>query len=444
MNQLLRPQQVIYTEMSRTPCRIEKFLGGGGQGEVYSADLGGSPMAVKWYFNHTATPGQRQLLEDLIVRGAPNQSFLWPMDMLSDSAVPGYGYVMPLRDSRFKGIIDLMKGQVKGITFRALTTAGYQLAESFFQLHSQGLCYRDINFNNVFFDPKTGDVLICDNDNVGVNRQASPTVLGTPRFMAPEVVRGEALPSTDTDLYSLAVLLFYMFMVHHPLEGKQEASVRIFNEAAMRKFYGTNPLFIFDPSDDSNAPDPRYHKNVLSLWPIYPTVLHEKFTQSFTEGLGDVNRRVRENEWRATLVAMRDMLYRCPHCKEEVFYESSESENSEPKPCWHCDAKLDPPIRIRLRDGKRNTDTVVAISTDTKLYRHHIDSNQRYEFSAPVAEVITHPRDPGKQGLKNLMFDKWVITNTDGELKDVEPGRSVTIAPGIKINFGGLEGELCI
>jgi hypothetical protein len=32
-----------------------------------------------------------------------------------------------------------------------------------------GYSYRDISFGNLFFDPDTGDVLICDNDNVSAN-----------------------------------------------------------------------------------------------------------------------------------------------------------------------------------------------------------------------------------------------------------------------------------
>lgn len=63
----------------------------------------------------------------------------------------------------------------------------------------------------MFFDPDTGDVLICDNDNVSANGIDNSSVYGTPRFMAPEIVMGQAKPSRNTDLYSLAVLLFYMF-----------------------------------------------------------------------------------------------------------------------------------------------------------------------------------------------------------------------------------------
>ena len=78
----------------------------------------------------------------------------------------------------------------------------------------------------MFFDPDTGDVLICDNDNVSANGIDNSSVYGTPRFMAPEIVMGQAKPSRNTDLYSLAVLLFYMFMMGHPLEGKLEAALR--------------------------------------------------------------------------------------------------------------------------------------------------------------------------------------------------------------------------
>lgn len=65
----------------------------------------------------------------------------------------------------------------------------------------------------MFFDPDTGDVLICDNDNVSANGIDNSSVYGTPRFMAPEIVMGQAKPSRNTDLYSLAVLLFYMFTI---------------------------------------------------------------------------------------------------------------------------------------------------------------------------------------------------------------------------------------
>ena len=56
-------------------------------------------------------------------------------------------------------------------TFTGLATAGVHLADAFLQLHARGLCYRDISQGNVFVDPQTGDIQICDNDNVGIDSQ---------------------------------------------------------------------------------------------------------------------------------------------------------------------------------------------------------------------------------------------------------------------------------
>jgi len=138
-------------------------------------------------------------------------------------------------------------------------------------LHSKGLCYRDISFGNLFLDPANGEILICDNDNVAIDGNPGTGILGTPRFMAPEVVRGGSLPSIQTDLFSLAVLLFYLFLVHHPLEGKKELAIHSFDLPAMTRLYGTDPVFIFDPRDHSNRPVPGCHDNALVNWPLYPS-----------------------------------------------------------------------------------------------------------------------------------------------------------------------------
>lgn len=437
MNQILKPDQSVRTETSGAVCTVERFLGGGGQGEVYRASLGNTPVALKWYFPHQATREQRAALQTLIGAGAPNNKFLWPLELVSAPGVSGFGYVMPLREPRYKGIVDLMKRRTEP-SFRVLATAGLELADSFLQLHARGLCYRDISFGNVFFDPDSGDVLICDNDNVTVDGKTRGGVLGTPRFMAPEVVRGDALPSTQTDLFSLAVLLFYMFMVHHPLEGKAEAAIRCFDLPAMTKLYGTDPVFVFDPNNDSNRPLPGYHDNVIAFWPIYPQFLRDLFTRSFSQGLHDpVHGRVRESEWRAAMVRLRDSIIYCPHCAAENFYDADVlAAGGSPAPCWACGKEVPTPPRIRINKQ------VVMLNYDTKLFPHHLDSERLYDFAQPAAEVTRHPTDPNIWGLKNLSQEKWVSTTAEGSVKDVEPGRSVTLAAGTKISFGKSEGEI--
>ncbi|MEM4724188.1 MAG: hypothetical protein QXP01_04180, partial [Candidatus Hadarchaeum sp.] len=364
----------LQTEAGRR-CVIERLLGSGGQGEVYQVRVDGQLYALKWYFPQNATPQQRALLEDLVRRGSPSVRFLWPLEMVNDPTALSFGYIMPLREPRFKGLIDLMKRRVEP-SFHALCTAAFELADSFLQLHATGLCYRDISFGNVFFDPNTGEVRICDNDNVGVTGAVAGGVLGTPSFMAPEIVRGEAYPSTETDLFSLAVLLFYMFMLHHPLEGKKEAEIHCFDWPAMNKLYGFEPVFIFDPNNDSNRPVPGYHDNAIIYWQIYPQFLRDLFTRSFTDGIRDPkNGRVRESEWRKAFVQLRDLILYCGRCGAENFYDVEKLRGGKPHICWSCNNGIQLPPRIRL--GKM----VVVLNYDTRLYPHH--AGKLYDFTTP-------------------------------------------------------------
>jgi serine/threonine protein kinase len=362
------------------------------------------------------------------------------MEITTAVGVPGFGYVMPLRPKRFKNIVDLMTRRIEP-TFKALATAGLNLSHNFLLLHTQGLCYRDISFGNAFFDPDNGDILIADNDNVSVDGGGVLGVLGTPRFMAPEVVRGEALPSTQTDLFSLSVLIFYMLMVAHPLEGKKEAAIKALDLPAMTKLYGKEPIFIFDPDDDSNRPVPGIHDNALAFWRIYPQFLRDIFVRAFTLGIRDPkNGRVRESEWRGTMVQLRDSIFYCPHCSLENFYDSQavKASGGSPGLCWACAAQLRLPPRIRI--GK----SVVMLNYDTKLFPHHVDDGRMYDFAAPIAEVAVHPSKPDLWGLKNVSGESWFVTPSRSSPLEVAPQRSVSLAAGTAIRFGRADGEIRI
>lgn len=438
MHQILKIGQTIKIKLSGMTCKVKQFIGSGTQGEVYRADQGGKDVALKWYFPQWATSDQRTVIETLIKKGPPSKNFLWPTELASSPGMKGFGYIMPLRENRYKSIVDLMKGRADP-SFRALMTAGFELSHSFLQLHAKGLCYRDISHNNIFFDPKTGDVLICDNDNVAVDGIAKSNISGTPRFMAPEIVRGEALPNTQTDLFSLAVLLFYMLMIHHPLEGRKEAEIKCFDPPAMKKIYGTEPVFIFDPHDNSNRPVKGYHDNALVFWPIYPQFLQNLFIKAFTDGINDSqNGRIRESEWRAAMVRLRDSIIYCPNCGKENFYDidALRTSNGASTYCWSCKRKIILPPRIRI--GKN----VIMLNYDTKLFSHHVDDQKMYDFTQPIAAVSQHPKDPSIWGLKNLSSEKWVVTCDNGDIRDVEPQRNATLGSNIKINFGNVEGEI--
>jgi len=438
MNQILKNNQNVQTETTKLPCKIEKLLGAGTQGEVYRAELNGKKVAVKWYFKSSATAYQRSSLEDLVKKGPPNDKFLWPLELVSDPGIAGFGYIMKLREDNFKNIVDLMN-RVITPNLKTIATIGLELSNSFFQLHSKGLCYRDISFGNAFFDPINGDVRICDNDNVCVDGCKIVGVIGTPKFMAPEIVIGKALPSTNTDLYSLAVMLHYLLYISHPLEGKLEHNIKCMDLPAMNKIYGSDPIYIFDPINKSNRPVPGYHDNAILFDKIYPKFIKEMFLKSFVQGIKEPDHgRVRETEWRKAMARLRDSIFPC-RCNAENFFDAETISETGSKPkCWNCKKELS--IQPRIKFGSNNNSKIVVLSRDAKIYQYHIDDT--YDFSTLIGEISTNPKDPQMWGIKNLTKTKWVIRTPDGSLRDIEPGKSVPLADGIKINFGKCEGEI--
>ncbi|MGH9412929.1 MAG: protein kinase domain-containing protein [Terriglobales bacterium] len=434
---ILTAGQSVHGEASRLDCTVKQFLGGGGQGEVYRAQLADRAVALKWYLPHAATEQQRFRLTTIVKKGPPTTQFLWPGELASAARTAGFGYIMPLREPRFRGIAELMRQKLDP-SFRTLATMAFELAHNFLQLHSKGLCYRDISFGNVFFDPANGEILICDNDNVTVDGDPATGILGTPRFMAPEIVLRRAVPSIGTDLYSLAVLLFYVFFMHHPLEGRREAEIHSFDLAAMTRLFGSAPLFIFDPEDDSNRPVPGLHDNALTFWPLYPRWFRDLFTQAFTVGITDpAQGRVRETQWRAAAITLRDAIYYCPQCGSESFYDAA----AAPTACWQCGAA--PQLPYRLQFPRRAVSIVVMLNHDTRLYPHHLDPARPYDFSEPAAAVAAHPSQPGVWGLKNLSSDPWTFRPaSDTAPRTVAPGASCTLTAGAVIQFG--KAEACI
>lgn len=438
----LRYGQTVHCVSTGAVCQVESLLGEGGQGEVFRVNLEGRPFALKWYNDLVLERdrGLRERLRVAIDKGAPSAKFIWPFELAALPDGRRLGYLMRLRRSGYESFYDLLGQQIRP-SFRVLAMAACRLTDALFALHGKGLAYQDLNAGNVFFDPATGDIEICDNDNV--DRDGAPSVMGGVwEFQAPEVVLRRAGPSRATDLHSLAVMLFRVLHIGHPLLGRKvHEHANLADLSAVRSLYGTAARFVFDPVDESNRPLPEEHGPVIGHWEIYPQFLRDLFVRAFTEGLHDPQARVQESEWRQALSQLHDSVLTCTACGAQNFHDPRRLAQKQPTfACWSCRAALSsapPRMGIRLAGARANEPPLhtVVLEPGARLYAHHAASG-RYEFDAPSAVVEGPPLQ-----LRNVSNRPWAISSV-GEGAHVSPGDAVRATSQLRIRFERTEGEI--
>jgi serine/threonine protein kinase len=299
-----------------------------------------------------------------------------------------------------------------------------KICEGFKSLHLSGLSYQDLNDGNFFIHPETGDVLICDNDNVFPEGETSG-ILGKARYMAPEVVIGKAMPDKYTDRYSLSVVLFLLFYANHPLEGSRVLACPCMTEKFEKQFYGSEPIFIYDEKKNVNRPVRGVHNNVLKRWMAFPSVLRETFKQEFGEEcLNNPSKRKMERQWQNVIQQIRDMLVVCPQCGDETFVEDANA----PK-CMCCGKPFTLSGILKLNNRE------VLLTPGTKLF---VDMDNK-----PDVQVIAIPGDKYPIQLKNITTTNWTVETPSGKLKSVEPNQTMPVKAGLKVSLGGTtKGEI--
>jgi serine/threonine protein kinase len=405
---------------------VGERIGEGGQGAVYRANLNGRSFAVKWY-RPARRPADDALiyasLAKLVESGRPpHPAFIWPIDMVKAEGRSGFGYVMPLMDRRFVSFAQMLSAS-EPPDFRMLIRIGLNLVDSFASLHTAGLCYRDINFDNLWVDPASGDVAIIDNDNVGTNG-GKALVKGTMRFMAPEVMRDEALPSATTDLYSLALFLFYLFFFGHPLDGELvEASYswdegkRLTEEELMLKHFGKEPVFVFDPDNPVNRPVS--DSPMWIWWSLYPRFFKDIFVRSFTTGITDPNLygRLTEGVLRKGLYRLDDSIWECSTCTARMLYDPDDPGRA----CWNCKTVPPPPLLLTVLGSS------IVLAEGAALTGRHLRAHDLGE--KVLAQVEADASFPGRVLMRNKGDDPWTVFLPGEEPKMVQPKQRLLVRP---------------
>ena len=393
---------------------VKKELGRGGQGIVYLVELLGKQMALKWYLN---VPDDRfyKNLESNVQKGAPSNAFLWP-EYVTVKERGSYGYIMPLRPNGYYEFGQFYLARVQFKSFEALLNAAMKISDGFKMLHLHGYSYQDLNDGNFFINPETGDVLICDNDNVMPEGESSG-ILGKARYMAPEIVLKKSMPNKNSDRFSLAVMLFILFYGNHPFEGERVSNCPCMTAKFERRFYGEEITFIYDEHDARNRPVRGVHRNVLRRWPVYPAVLKDAFMEEFTQDrLKHPDKRSIEGKWKNVIASLRDMLVLCPKCKEETFI----TDPQMPK-CMNCDTpiQISGGIKMPKRTAWLTPGTIFYLNQDNK----------------PTAQIVTVPGDKYPVQIQNMSENEWIVQTPSGRLNKVTPKATMPVKADLKVKF---------
>ena len=411
---------VIKTSLGET-VKVKEYIAEGGQGEVYKVIHQGKERALKWYLKSSLNGDNSnpQFFYNNIKanasKGKPSDEFLWPIDV-TEWQDGTFGYVMELRPAGYHNITDFMNLVVRFNSYRAIINACLKIVFAFRILHNNGYSYQDLNDGNFFINPENGRVLICDNDNVAIEGTKTG-ILGKSRYMAPEIVLGKNKPDSLSDRFSMAILIYILFCLDHPLEGKR--SLLPNSPELTTKLYGSEPLFIMDPKDKSNGPVPGTHDNSLMVWKCLPKYMQDIFIKAFSkESFENPKARPKEIDWLKVLTRFRSEIVPCS-CGNEVF-----TQNGNSTKCDKCGKIVKVPFKLIFRDY-----ATPAIK-DSRIYKCQLGVYNVEEALDPIASVVSK-KDSDSLGIRNKTSKTWNALTPSGKSKKVAPDEAIPLKNGI-------------
>lgn len=318
---------------------LKSVIGSGSQGVAYEDETG--KYVVKFYYPTDSEMLDMERLERVafIKDIEIPKNFVSILDVISK---PYVGYVME-KVSGHKSLnhylipdkhMDFVEWYNQGFGLRERIIIGYIIAKAFSELERNNFSYCDISGNNILVNSiKNASIKLIDVDNIYIAGRGNAAILGTPRYIAPEVISRQKNPDVLSDNYSLAVILFELLRIGHPyisddvLDGTPEME----DEALTGKY----PYVTAENSS-----------NMLPEDLVFTDKLKQLFEKCFVDGQKNRIRRPSAYEFEKALLEASNSLIKCPHCSAWHY----PSEGEEKDLCGWCGEKSKPEANLEFYD----------------------------------------------------------------------------------------------
>lgn len=438
----------------------DKFFATGGQGELYySVD---KSAVIKLY--HTDTTRRNRRIEEErtvvlrkiinefnVTRSDPSAKdlFAWPNAIVK---APRFGVRMNNVNVKTKHqaltwwlgqkTFRRLEPEIRGNWLDRTRVAG-SMARIAWKLHGSGLCHSDFSGDNFLANVHRQHVVLIDLDALVVPGVLAPEILGTGDYMAPEIVSGAdgkdntARPSIYTDLHSLAVLIYQLLLMRHPLKGPKRHAEEA--ERDDKLALGEQALYIEDPDDASNRPQDAFN----GAWCLGEEV-EALMRRAFTVGLRSPQARPLAAEWGDALVRMSDQIIPCAN--EECPGRAFVLLRDRPAICPWCGTKVPRPARVPVlrlyyavgQVGHYQVDKGRIVGWQARTlhrWHTHTDVSERsaqQEERVPVAEFLYQG---GKWLLQNNAIQGLRVA-ANGTVEKVQVGRPMLLEHDQRLLFG--------
>jgi len=327
------------------------------------------------------------------------------------------------------------------------------------RLHAAGLAHSDLSYKNILIDPITKSANIIDIDGLVVPGKFPPEVLGTPDFIAPEVMAtkqlnikdpNRKLPCIETDRHALSVLIYMYLLYRHPLRGGKVHDMDSQKDEEMSM--GSHALFVEHPTDSSNRPKLKQVKPSDLPWAdvnklpytILGPYIKTLFEKAFVTGLHNPNERPIANEWETALVKTIDLMQPCQNkkCEQGWFV----FDNSTKPKCPYCGTEYKGQLPVldfySMKPNKSYglDNHRLMVYSDQWLYQWHVyknifpDEKISEEHKKPVGYFVFHNNkwvfvNTLLTNLKDVTDDKNPINIPINTMVEITDGKRLLLAP---------------